>query len=273
MNDNDAVQVAINAVLPERLRRLRRVSGAQIVFGGTTRPASAGRELVLSHLAGTFGDSLRGLVVPSGLGLGGAVVHRSLPCRINDYATTSVITHDYDRIVVQLERITSIFAVPVITRGVVHGVLYGAVRHQQPIGDRAVRDACVIAAQLQHELGRLTTPPVCTDDTPPSASAALAELAEIIPTVADSGLRERLVRVQRGLGGRSDVQRPATSRLAPREVDVLRRVAVGFSNVEIAADLGLSPETVKAYLRSSMRKLGARNRTAAAHSARSAGVL
>jgi LuxR family transcriptional regulator, regulator of acetate metabolism len=35
----------------------------------------------------------------------------------------------------------------------------------------------------------------------------------------------------------------------------------------------LSPETVKAYLRNAMRKLDVRNRTAAVHAARLAGVL
>ncbi|HJQ47041.1 MAG TPA: helix-turn-helix transcriptional regulator [Amycolatopsis sp.] len=61
--------------------------------------------------------------------------------------------------------------------------------------------------------------------------------------------------------------------LASREIDALRRVAVGASNVEIAARLGLSPETVKAYLRTAMRKLDVHNRTAAAHAAREAGAL
>jgi DNA-binding CsgD family transcriptional regulator len=61
--------------------------------------------------------------------------------------------------------------------------------------------------------------------------------------------------------------------LAPRELDALRLVAVGASNVEIAAQLGLSPETVKAYLRTAMRKLDVHNRTAAVHAARLAGIL
>ena len=40
-----------------------------------------------------------------------------------------------------------------------------------------------------------------------------------------------------------------------------------------SAQLGLSPETVKAYPRKAMRKLYVRNRTAAVHAARFACIL
>lgn len=273
MNDDEDVRKLINTVLPERLQRLQRVSGVPVVFGGTTRTSSTGRELVLSRLIGCLSESLRGLAVHPGRGLGGAVLQRGVACRVNDYASTSFITHDFDSIVVGQERLTSMFAVPVVTRGVVHCVLYGAVRHQHLIGDRAVRDGSVIAAQLERELRDLPTASTRTQNAPLSTPAALAELAEIIRTVRDSGLRERLARVHRSLGGELELPSTSIAALAPRELDVLRLVAVGSSNVEIAAQLGLSPQTVKAYLRSSMRKLGVHNRTAASHRARRAGVL
>jgi len=272
VNDDDVVRSALDRVLPERLQRLQRVSGVAAVFGGTTRTSAAGQELVLSRLVGTLGDSLRGLAVPSGRGLGGAVVRRAMPCRVNDYASSTFITHDYDRIVVREERLTSIFAVPVVVRGSVRAVLYGGVRNQQPIGDRAVRNASVIAAQLQQEL-EVAPASHGGDADRSSESAALAELAAIIRTVRDPVLRERLVRVQRDLGGRPNRQATAATVLAPREVDVLRCVAIGASNIEIAVELGLSPQTVKAYLRSAMRRLQVHNRTAAVHAARVAGAL
>jgi DNA-binding CsgD family transcriptional regulator len=56
-------------------------------------------------------------------------------------------------------------------------------------------------------------------------------------------------------------------------VETLRLAAVGACNLEIAAELRLSPETVKSYLRSAMRKLGASNRTAAVRETRLAGIL
>jgi DNA-binding NarL/FixJ family response regulator len=52
-----------------------------------------------------------------------------------------------------------------------------------------------------------------------------------------------------------------------------RMAEIGAGNLEIAARLGLGLETVKAYLRSAMRKLAVHNRTAAAHPARQSGML
>ena len=49
--------------------------------------------------------------------------------------------------------------------------------------------------------------------------------------------------------------------LSPREVGVLRLVAGGNANKEIAAQLSLTEETVKSHLRSILAKLGANDRT------------
>ena len=51
--------------------------------------------------------------------------------------------------------------------------------------------------------------------------------------------------------------------LTPRELDVLRLVAHGLGNKEIAADLALSTHTVKYHLASVLAKLGVRSRTEA----------
>jgi two-component system nitrate/nitrite response regulator NarL len=58
-----------------------------------------------------------------------------------------------------------------------------------------------------------------------------------------------------------------------REYDVLRRVAIGETNQEIAEAMCLSPNTVKAYLRNLMQKLDARNRVEAISRAREVGLL
>ena len=58
-----------------------------------------------------------------------------------------------------------------------------------------------------------------------------------------------------------------------RETDVLAAVASGATNATAAARLGLRPETVKGYLRSAMRKLGAHTRLEAVVAARRAGAL
>ena len=56
-----------------------------------------------------------------------------------------------------------------------------------------------------------------------------------------------------------------SSGLTARELDVLRLVADGLNNAEIAKQLVLSQRTVHAHLRSIFDKLGVNSRTAAAH--------
>lgn len=56
----------------------------------------------------------------------------------------------------------------------------------------------------------------------------------------------------------------ALRRLSEREQEVLRLVAAGLSNKEIAARLYLSPHTVKAHVRNILDKLGLQSRAEAA---------
>ncbi|WP_238413113.1 response regulator transcription factor [Saccharothrix deserti] len=68
---------------------------------------------------------------------------------------------------------------------------------------------------------------------------------------------------------------PASSAapVTAREYDVLRLVAAGHTNPEIGAELHLSINTVKTYLRSVMHKLAARNRAQLIANARGQGLL
>lgn len=61
--------------------------------------------------------------------------------------------------------------------------------------------------------------------------------------------------------------------IAPREYEVLRRVAIGQSNPEIADAMSISRNTVKSYLRNVLQKLEARNRVEAIAKAREFGLL
>jgi DNA-binding NarL/FixJ family response regulator len=56
----------------------------------------------------------------------------------------------------------------------------------------------------------------------------------------------------------------ATERLSPREWDVLRNIALGKTNAQIATSLFLTENTVKVHVKRILRKLGAANRTEAA---------
>lgn len=62
-------------------------------------------------------------------------------------------------------------------------------------------------------------------------------------------------------------------RLTPREIEVLRWLAEGKSNPEIATILGVSAGTVKLHVQSILAKLGVENRTAAATAAREHGLV
>jgi len=58
------------------------------------------------------------------------------------------------------------------------------------------------------------------------------------------------------------------ARLTERQLDVLRLIATGGSNKEIARDLDLSPATIKAHTAAAIAALGAANRTEAVMRAR-----
>ncbi|MEP7223784.1 MAG: AAA family ATPase [Actinomycetota bacterium] len=83
------------------------------------------------------------------------------------------------------------------------------------------------------------------------------------------GLGER---VDRRLGKRAaaELERGGLTR---RELEVLRLVAAGGTNREIARDLYLSPRTVDMHVRNTLSKLGARSRTDATRRAAELGLL
>jgi len=73
--------------------------------------------------------------------------------------------------------------------------------------------------------------------------------------------------------GRPAAQPAATAVLSARECEVLALVVNGYSNREIAAELGIARNTVKNHLRSILAKLGVRNRAQAAAYAVSHGLV
>ncbi|MFE1902254.1 response regulator transcription factor [Streptomyces gardneri] len=263
------------------LLRLRRATGLPVVFGGLLQD---GRALRIAELSGAVTPALRGLAISAGSGLGGKCLALSRPCAVTDYPSARHITHEYD-VPVSAEGLRSVIAVPVVVRRKVRGVLYGALRDALPIGER-VFDAAVAAARdveqalaVRDEVRRLLAPPP-SGPSWEEVRQAYGELRALAPRVADAELRERLLAVcgrlesasGAGVAPASGQPVPAVS-LTPRETDVLAAVASGATNAVAAERLGLRPETVKGYLRSAMRKLGAHTRLEAVVAARRAGVL
>ena len=74
---------------------------------------------------------------------------------------------------------------------------------------------------------------------------------------------------------RSSVTTPSSAvpRLTDRQADVLRLIAGGRSNKEIARELDLSPATIKAHIAAALAALAAANRTEAVMKARTMGLI
>ena len=99
-------------------------------------------------------------------------------------------------------------------------------------------------------------------------------MAEVAALVQDQDLRARLETLHaRLVHSRLPTDQRPRPVLTPREVDVLTQVALGLTNAEAAAQLGLLPNTAKSYLKTAMRKLEAKNRVQAITAAREAGLI
>ncbi|WP_418959864.1 LuxR C-terminal-related transcriptional regulator [Streptomyces tritici] len=261
-----------SAELRAALLRLRRATGLPVAFGGLLQ--GDGRRLRIAELSGAATAALDGLAVSAGSGLGGRCLALSRPCAVTDYPSARHITHEYDA-PVSAEGLRSVLAVPVVVRRTVRGVLYGALRDALPIGDRVLDAAVAAARDVEQALAVRDSARQAGAPSWDEVRRAHGELRELAPRVEDPELRERLLAVCGRLASAAEPgpRPPATVALAPRERDVLAAVATGATNAAAAERLGLRPETVKSYLRSAMRKLGARTRLEAVLAARAAGVL
>jgi LuxR family maltose regulon positive regulatory protein len=81
------------------------------------------------------------------------------------------------------------------------------------------------------------------------------------------------LRLLEALGEAVTAPQPLIEPLSERELEVLRRVAAGYSNQEIAQDLVIAVSTVKRHLSNIYGKLGVGNRTQAVARARELGLL
>lgn len=119
---------------------------------------------------------------------------------------------------------------------------------------RVVFFAAQVTPTLRDAADRLGVHGVVGKDTTAERLLEVIERVAAGEVVTDPPRREALCRAAEKLRG---------APLTPREHEILRRAAHGESNAEIAEAIHLAPTTVKSYLQSALRKLGARNRVEA----------
>jgi NarL family two-component system response regulator YdfI len=110
----------------------------------------------------------------------------------------------------------------------------------------------VLGSSLRAILPRYATP----EEIIAAIQAAATGLVALHPDVFDS----LLSRIRPGQQSELD---PSGQILTPREIEVLRMVAEGLGNKEIASKLSISDHTVKFHISSIFAKLGASNRAEA----------
>ncbi|WP_329397780.1 response regulator transcription factor [Streptomyces melanogenes] len=106
--------------------------------------------------------------------------------------------------------------------------------------------------------------------------AAAEELVQAVRLVArsDSLLYPSAVRELAALHSSArPAPPPWAARLTEREADVLRLMATGLSNAEIADRMGVGPATAKTHVASVLAKTGARDRTQAVIAAYESGFI
>ena len=106
---------------------------------------------------------------------------------------------------------------------------------------------------------------MAAEDIVAAVDAAANGHTVLAPTLVDRLLRDHA----RGRVAAS----PELDRLTPRETDVLRHIALGWSNTEIAAALFISEGTVKTHVAAILRKLSVRDRVQAAVAAYELGLI
>ena len=84
---------------------------------------------------------------------------------------------------------------------------------------------------------------------------------------------EKPVRSGAGAGGDRPPTSEASLLLTPRELVILRLIASGLRNKEIAEQLSITPATVKRHVANAYGKLGVSHRTAALKRAQELGLL
>lgn len=228
--------------------------------------------------------ALQNLTIASGCGVGGRVMATRRPVGVSDYTRANVISHEYDK-AIQDEGLYSIVAVPVIVNRRVRGVLYVGVHSPVRLGDKVIEEVTMTARKLEQDFAVADALEQQDPEHPVAQRsgrvmnsaeweqirAAHSRLRMICNRIDDINIRGELEEICDQMVAPVRIQ--ATTKLSARELDVLACVALGHTNVEAAEEMGIGAETVKSYLRSVMRKLGAHTRYEAVNAARRMGAI
>lgn len=274
-DDDEAILNALNS--------LKSATGIPATMYAASFPDG---KLRISKWVGLRTPALHNLEIAPGLGIGGRVVQTRRPVGVSDYTRAKSISHEFDR-QIRDEGMHSIVAVPVIVTREVRGVLYAGVHSRARMGDKVLEEVTMTARCLEQEfaineaLRRAGSGRQAATPAKPVRAMSGAEWEQVRAThsklrmlanrVNDDGLRRDLEVLCDQMV--SPVRIKQTTKLSARELDVLACVALGHTNVEAAEEMGIGAETVKSYLRSVMRKLGAHTRYEAVNAARRIGAL
>ncbi len=254
-----------------------------VLYGGLVE----GNALTITELLGTSTQSLRRLWVQPGEGVGGASFERARLTIVSDYVESSHISHHHDE-AVRMEGLRSMMAAPVLVEGKARAVLYAATRQRTQLGEVVANDVMRLCGAIAGELRvrdevdrrvsllRGTEPNIDPRerDTREAMRVAHAELVALAGSTDDPELARSILEITRMLVNQNpQVESSALPALTRRELDVLSQVALGCSYPETARRLALKSDTVKGYMQTIIRKLGAHSRHEAVASARRLGLL
>lgn len=271
--DEEAIRVALTS--------LKTATGIPVTMYASLL---ADNRLQITQWVGLRTPALHNLIIEPGVGVGGRVVSTRRPVGVSDYTRASVISHEYDR-AIQDEGLHSIVAVPVIVQREIRGVLYVGVHSPVRLGDKVIEEVTMTARSLEQDLavnsalrrteggraGAGKQGRVMNGAEWEQVRSTHSKLRMLANRVDDDSLRKELEVLCDQMV--SPVRVKQSTKLSARELDVLSCVALGHTNVEAAEEMGIGAETVKSYLRSVMRKLGAHTRYEAVNAARRIGAL
>jgi DNA-binding NarL/FixJ family response regulator len=126
----------------------------------------------------------------------------------------------------------------------------------------AVSEDAAVAAAMRAGASGFLAKDTPIDEVVSAVRAAAGGSSWLSPRAAEVVLGR--IRNSGSDGSTNGLNHDALEQLSPRELEVLRRIARGMDNADIAGELGISPRTAKNHVSSILGKLGLSSRIQAA---------